>query len=120
VQGSNYLRQLSITPGSSSGSSANLSPGSGGAANSSETRAAGTGAPGAGGGSVVEVGRINMNATGDDHVSFSAVHLALSPCGRLLLVSADNGRLVIYERAGERVGRRAGGLTSQPATASAA
>ena len=41
-----------------------------------------------------------MNALGDDHVSFSAAHLAASACGRLLLVSGDNGRLVVYETAG--------------------
>ena len=41
-----------------------------------------------------------MNALGDDHVSFSAAHLAASPCGRLLLVSGDNGRLVVFETAG--------------------
>lgn len=45
-----------------------------------------------------------MNALGDDHVSFSAAHLAVSPCGRLLLVSGDNGRLVVYETAGEMSG----------------
>jgi hypothetical protein len=26
--------------------------------------------------------KFNMNQTGDDHVSFSAMRLALSPCGR--------------------------------------
>jgi WD40 repeat protein len=45
---------------------------------------------------------INLNAAGDEHVSFSALHLALSPCGRLLLVSADNGQMLVYERNGKR------------------
>lgn len=81
VQGSNYLRQLSITTSSSSSS--------GGSEATTEVR---------------QARRINMNAAGDDHVSFSAAHLAVSPCGRLLLVSADNGRLVVYSIAGGRGG----------------
>ena len=48
------------------------------------------------------VNMCSMNALGDDHVSFSAAHLAASPCGRLLLVSGDNGRLVVYATAGEK------------------
>lgn len=100
VQGSNYLRELSIAPGVA-GCGARDADGSvdgGGRAG-----AAGELVPEAGSaaGAVREVRRINLNGPGgDDHVSFSAAHLALSPCGRLLLVSADNGRLVVYERAG--------------------
>ncbi|CAK0734557.1 hypothetical protein CVIRNUC_000448 [Coccomyxa viridis] len=41
-----------------------------------------------------EVGRINMNAQGDDHVSFSAAHLALR--GKYLLVSTDGPRIIMY------------------------
>lgn len=57
----------------------------------------------------------SMNALGDDHVSFSAAHLAASPCGRLLLVSGDNGRLVLYETGGETNGR-GGEQSSRPFT----
>lgn len=78
VQGSNYLQQLTITgPTQQAGQEQEQA-----------TAAA----------AVREEKRINLNGpTGDDHVSFSAAHLALSPCGRLLLVSADNGRLLVYD-----------------------
>ena len=46
-----------------------------------------------------EVGRINMNAQGDDHVSFSAAHLALK--GKYLLVSTDGPRIIMYDTEGE-------------------
>ena len=39
--------------------------------------------------------RVNMNLTGDDHVSFSAMHCALSPDGSLLAVATDQHRLLI-------------------------
>ena len=40
---------------------------------------------------------MNMNAQEwDDHVSFSATHLALSPNGKMLAVSTDGPRIVIY------------------------
>lgn len=61
-------------------------------------------------GDVAEEARLNLNATGDDHVSFSAVHLTLSSCQRFVLVSADTGRLLMYafdgdsEHAGGRYG----------------
>ena len=74
VQGSNYLRQLAIAPPPTFTTGATA---------------------------LRQEPRINMNPRGDDHVSFSAAHLALSPCARLLLVSADNGRLLVYEREGE-------------------
>jgi WD40 repeat protein len=46
---------------------------------------------------VRRVARRNMNSSPlDHHVSFSAMRLALSPCGRLLAVSADSGRVLIY------------------------
>lgn len=38
----------------------------------------------------------------DDHVSFYASHLALSPCGKMLLVSTEGPRLVIYRVRGDR------------------
>ena len=40
---------------------------------------------------------MNMNAQDwDDHVSFSATHLAESPNGKMLAVSTDGPRIVIY------------------------
>ena len=40
---------------------------------------------------------MNMNAQDwDDHVSFSATHLAVSPNGKMLAVSTDGPRIVIY------------------------
>jgi len=40
---------------------------------------------------------VNMNAQDwDDHVSFSATHLAVSPNGKMLAVSTDGPRIVIY------------------------
>ena len=47
-----------------------------------------------------EEGRINMNAQGDDHVSFSAAHLALR--GKYLLVSTDGPRIIMYDTEGEQ------------------
>ena len=43
----------------------------------------------------VEQSKVNMNLTGDDHVSFSAMHLALSPDGTLLAVATDQHRLLL-------------------------
>ena len=105
VQGSNYLRELCIAPGSSAAAGDDSTA----AATDIEPAAAAAAAAA----TVREVCRRNMNVTGDDHVSFSAAHLALAPCGRLLLVSADNGRLVLYERVGEkgRAGAARGGST---------
>lgn len=47
-----------------------------------------------------EVERVNMNALGDDHVSFSARQLAASPDGRLLLVSTDGPRILLLRTQG--------------------
>lgn len=49
-----------------------------------------------------EVRRINMNAQGDDHVSFSAAHLALQ--GQYLLVSTDGPRIIMYNITGDSPG----------------
>lgn len=46
-----------------------------------------------------ETRRINMNAQGDDHVSFSAAHLALQ--GQYLLVSTDGPRIIMYNITGD-------------------
>jgi len=43
-----------------------------------------------------ENSKVNMNAMGDDHVSFSASHLAVSPCKRYLLVSTDGSRIIMF------------------------
>ncbi|KAL0056020.1 hypothetical protein WJX82_006755 [Trebouxia sp. C0006] len=43
-----------------------------------------------------EHSKVNMNAMGDDHVSFSASHLAVSPCQRYLLVSTDGSRIIMF------------------------
>ena len=44
--------------------------------------------------------RKNMNQHDyDNHVSFYASHLALSPCGKLLLISTEGSRLVIFHTA---------------------
>lgn len=39
---------------------------------------------------------MNMNAMGDDHVSFSASHLAASPCKKYLLVSTEGSRIIMF------------------------
>lgn len=42
-----------------------------------------------------ETATVNMNVTGDDHVSFSAMNVALSPDGGLLAVATDQHRLIV-------------------------
>lgn len=42
-----------------------------------------------------ELTRVNMNAAGDDHVSFSATALALSPAGQYLAVVTDKARVLV-------------------------
>ncbi|KAL6764979.1 WD40-repeat-containing domain protein [Haematococcus lacustris] len=44
---------------------------------------------------VAPEGLVNLNASGDSHVSFSARHLLPSPCSRFLLVSTDTGRMLV-------------------------
>jgi hypothetical protein len=48
-----------------------------------------------------EVGKVNMNAMKDDHVSFTASHLALSPCGKYMLISTDGARIIMMAISGE-------------------
>ncbi len=38
-----------------------------------------------------------MNALGDDYVSFHCAALAVSPCGRMLMVATDKPRVVVFE-----------------------
>ena len=45
----------------------------------------------------VEGARINMNERGDDHVSFTALSLATSPSGGLLLVANDHNRVMLFD-----------------------
>ncbi|KXZ48732.1 hypothetical protein GPECTOR_25g316 [Gonium pectorale] len=72
VRGSNYLRLL-------------------------DTEALVGQAGGAGGGSsgAVPERLVNMNETGDDHVSFSVRHLSVSYCGQYLLICTDGPRLLV-------------------------
>jgi len=51
----------------------------------------------------VEAERINMNALKDDHVSFSARQLSLSPDGRFLLVSTETPRILLFRIQGWRL-----------------
>eukprot|EP01025_Chloroclados_australasicus_P065724 TRINITY_DN8958_c1_g1_i1.p1 TRINITY_DN8958_c1_g1~~TRINITY_DN8958_c1_g1_i1.p1 ORF type:complete len:342 (+),score=33.93 TRINITY_DN8958_c1_g1_i1:85-1026(+) len=43
-----------------------------------------------------EIQKVNMNSFQDDHVSFYAMTLNPSPCGRFLLVSTNLARIIIY------------------------
>ena len=40
---------------------------------------------------------LNMNALGDDYVSFNALHLELSPSKKYVLVSNDKNRAIVYD-----------------------
>ncbi|KAK9824547.1 hypothetical protein WJX72_011229 [[Myrmecia] bisecta] len=60
--------------------------------------------------SLQDTGRVNMNAFGDDHVSFSASHLALSPCRQYLLVSTDGARIIMFRCQGWELVRNFYGL----------
>eukprot|EP01105_Mastigella_eilhardi_P008644 TRINITY_DN208_c1_g1_i1.p1 TRINITY_DN208_c1_g1~~TRINITY_DN208_c1_g1_i1.p1 ORF type:complete len:408 (-),score=122.25 TRINITY_DN208_c1_g1_i1:1265-2488(-) len=42
---------------------------------------------------------VNMNATGDDHVSFTVLDMSVSPSGNFLLLSTDRSRLIILHAA---------------------
>lgn len=42
-----------------------------------------------------EVKRVNMNSNGDNHVSFTAMHLQCSPSGNHLLVQTDRDRIIV-------------------------
>lgn len=41
--------------------------------------------------------KLNMNANGDDHVSFSAMDINATPDGRYYLVSTDKDRMILYK-----------------------
>jgi len=41
------------------------------------------------------ISRVNMNATGDDHVSFTAMYIECSPSGNHLLVQTDKDRIIV-------------------------
>ena len=57
--------------------------------------------PGAEACAAQETGSVNLNARGDDHVSFYASHLALSPCTQYLLVSTEGPRLLLLRVKGK-------------------
>ncbi|EFJ46916.1 hypothetical protein VOLCADRAFT_105357 [Volvox carteri f. nagariensis] len=77
VRGSNYLRLLDV--GRLVGEEAKM----------------GVSGGGGGGGESVPERLVNLNESGDDHVSFTAKHLVTSHCGRYLLVCTDTPRLLI-------------------------
>lgn len=60
-----------------------------------------------------EEGRVNMNALGDDHVSFTASHLAASPDGAYLLVSTDGPRIIMFRIQGWQQVRNFYGLPTE-------
>eukprot|EP00727_Mastigamoeba_balamuthi_P008285 m51a1_g4079 hypothetical protein (400) ;mRNA; r:17732-19264 len=55
---------------------------------------------------------INMNATGDDHVSFTALDVSFSPSGKYLLVSTDKDRLIMYSVEGGKQVRNFYGVSN--------
>eukprot|EP00795_Rhopilema_esculentum_P013939 gene13939-4894_t len=44
-----------------------------------------------------ECDQLNMNAFGDDYVSFNAMDLNISPSGRYLLTSTDQQRIILFD-----------------------
>lgn len=46
-----------------------------------------------------QLSRYNMNVSGDLHVSFTALHLSISPNGKLLAVATDKHRIIIFTTA---------------------
>ncbi|XP_032239481.2 probable cytosolic iron-sulfur protein assembly protein CIAO1 [Nematostella vectensis] len=44
-----------------------------------------------------EIKAINMNALGDDYVSFTAMDISCCPSDKFILVSTDKNRLIIYD-----------------------
>lgn len=47
-----------------------------------------------------EVGQVNLNPMGDEHVGFVVMQLALSPDGGMLAVSTDGPRILVLRVAG--------------------
>ena len=60
-------------------------------------------------GSLQESRKINLNTQGDEHLSFSASHLALSPNGKYLLISTDTPRIIMYKLSGGEDDSNGGG-----------
>lgn len=50
--------------------------------------------------------RVNLNELNDEHVSFSPLHMSLSPDGRTVLMSTDKNYLVLYQLGESKVLRR--------------
>ena len=42
-----------------------------------------------------------MNSNGDDHVSFTALDLSVSPSGNHILIATDKDRLILYRTESE-------------------
>ncbi|KAK9821228.1 hypothetical protein WJX81_004278 [Elliptochloris bilobata] len=61
-----------------------------------------------------EVGQVNLNPMGDEHVGFVATQLALSPDGTMLAVSTDGPRILVLRVAGWEQVRNICGLTVEP------
>eukprot|EP01102_Stenamoeba_stenopodia_P009656 TRINITY_DN2851_c2_g1_i1.p1 TRINITY_DN2851_c2_g1~~TRINITY_DN2851_c2_g1_i1.p1 ORF type:complete len:397 (-),score=99.39 TRINITY_DN2851_c2_g1_i1:95-1285(-) len=48
-----------------------------------------------------KITRVNMNSNGDDHVSFTALDIAVSPSGNHILIATDKDRLILYRNGSE-------------------
>lgn len=59
-----------------------------------------------------ESGRVNMNVKGDDHVSFTVMHLSSSKDGAFLLASTDKHRTMIYRAGRSQIVRNFFGATN--------
>eukprot|EP00053_Salpingoeca_punica_P006528 m.61621 g.61621 ORF g.61621 m.61621 type:complete len:434 (+) comp13733_c0_seq2:232-1533(+) len=55
---------------------------------------------------------LNMNMLGDDFVSFSALHVSYSPCGRFVLASSDRDRLLLFSTESRKLVRTFYGASS--------
>jgi len=63
---------------------------------------------------ITECTFLNMNAFGDDYVSFTAMDLSLSPDGQYLLVSTDQHRIILFHiSSGDQVGNYYGVLNDE-------
>jgi len=59
-----------------------------------------------------ETAKYNMNARGDDHVSFTAMHIAASPDGNFVLVATDRHRAILFRTGTARQVRNFYGTTN--------
>ena len=49
-------------------------------------------------GGVREVGKINVNESGDDHVSFNVLDMALAPGGQSIMLATDRHRCILMQK----------------------